>query len=63
VIAAKDQSWDFDSLSESLHGLKEKTPAIRSAILIADNAVAYRDVMATMEKARGEIPSVNLGGF
>jgi biopolymer transport protein ExbD len=57
------KSWDFERLTDSLHAMKEKKPDIRSAVLMADNSVAYRDVMASMEVAKAEVPSVNLGGF
>jgi len=57
------KSWNFEKLKETLQSLKEKTPELRSAILVADNSVAYRDVMASMEVAKGQVPSVNLGGF
>lgn len=64
-IASRDsgKSWNFESLTATLQSMKEKTPELRSAILVADNSVAYRDVMASMEVAKGQVPSVNLGGF
>lgn len=64
-ISSRDsgKSWDFDRLTLTLQALKEKMPELQSAILVADNSVAYRDVMASMEVAKGQVPSVNLGGF
>ena len=64
-IAAKGgaKDWDLERLAESLASMKEKMPEMKSAILVADNSVAYRDVMASMEVAKGKVPSVNLGGF
>lgn len=59
-IAAKNAAWNFDRLAGSLDSLKEET---KSAIVVADNSVSYRDVMASMEVAKGKIAQVNLGGF
>jgi biopolymer transport protein ExbD len=55
-IAAKD-------LASALDALKAKNPDLKSAIVNADNSVSYRDVMASMEVAKGKIAQVNLGGF
>lgn len=57
------KSWDLDRLSESLQTVKDRMPELKSAIVMADNSVAYRDVMSSMEVAKGKVPSVNLGGF
>ncbi len=64
-ITSRDagKTWDFDRLTGTLQALKVKMPELHSAILVADNSVAYRDVMASMEVAKGQVPSVNLGGF
>ena len=51
------------NLGASLMALKEKNPDLNSAIVVADNSVSYRDVMASMEVAKGKIAQVNLGGF
>jgi biopolymer transport protein ExbD len=50
-------------LAASLESLKSNNPELKSAIVIADNSVSYRDVMASMEVAKGKIAQVNLGGF
>lgn len=64
-ITSRDsgKNWDYESLTGALKALKVKMPDLHSAILVADNSVAYRDVMTSMEIAKGQVPSVNLGGF
>ena len=57
------RAWDFEGLTASLVAMKEKYPELKSAIVMADNVVAYRDVMASMDLAKKQVPSVNLGGF
>ncbi len=61
--AGKAKAWDLEKLAAALQSMKERLPELRSAIVVADNSVAYRDVMASMEAARGQVPNVNLGGF
>jgi biopolymer transport protein ExbD len=53
----------MSDLAASLEALKVKNPELKSATVIADNSVSYRDVMASMEVAKGKIAQVNLGGF
>lgn len=50
-------------LAERLAALTAQDPELKSAIVVADNSVSYRDVMASMEVAKGKITQVNLGGF
>ncbi|MBC7384593.1 MAG: biopolymer transporter ExbD [Cryobacterium sp.] len=61
--AAKGIAWDFEGMAAALKAMKEKSPELKSAVVMADNAVTYRDVMASMEAAKKEVSSVNLGGF
>ncbi len=66
IAATRDEAgaaWNYVRLTSSLQSLKDKAPDLRSAILVADNSVSYRDVMASMEVAKGTVPHVNLGGF
>lgn len=64
-IAAKNsgKAWDFEAMTASLQALKDKMPELKSAILMADNSVSYRDVMHSMELAKTKVSNVNLGGF
>jgi len=62
-ISAKSSAWNFERLAERLANLVEKDSDLKSAIVVADNSVSYRDVMASMEIAKGKIAQVNLGGF
>jgi biopolymer transport protein ExbD len=50
-------------LANRLEALKKRDPEIKSAIVVADDSVEYRDVMASMEVAKGQLAQVNLGGF
>jgi len=50
-------------LASRLEALTAQDPELKSAIVVADNSVSYRDVMASMEVAKGKIAQVNLGGF
>lgn len=63
AVSGKTMSWNFDRLATALGTLKSETPELKSAVVMADNSVAYRDVMASMEVAKGKIAQVNLGGF
>lgn len=62
-ISATNAGWNFDSLGARLETLVGRDSELKSAIVVADNSVSYRDVMASMEVARGKIAQVNLGGF
>ncbi len=63
-IQAKTRGeWNFDALTDRLAIVKGEWPALKSATLLADNKVAYRDVVKSMEVARLAVPTVNLGGF
>ena len=52
-----------ENLAAALEKLAAKDPELKSAIVVADNSVSYRDIMASMEVAKGKIAQVNLGGF
>jgi biopolymer transport protein ExbD len=54
---------DYAVLSDRLSFMKGEWPDTSSATLTADSAVAYREVIKTMEVARKAYPSVLLGGF
>jgi biopolymer transport protein ExbD len=62
-IAAEGKSWNYEGMSATLQRLKEELPELKSAILIADNSVAYRDVMRSMDAVKKDVSSVSLGGF
>lgn len=51
------------NLAASLAKLVGRDPELKSAVVTADDSVSYRDVMASMEVAKGKITQVNLGGF
>ncbi len=63
IAALGKKAWDLEKLAVALESMKERLPDLRSATVVADNSVAYRDVMASMDAARGKLPNVNLGGF
>lgn len=65
IRAPKDRSkWDFEKLGQIISTLKTKAGDLDSAVVVADNSVSYRDVMASMEVARtNKIATVTLGGF
>ena len=61
VIPAKDGFWDFDALTEKLEGFKTKWPSLKAALLAADSAMQYKEVVKTIEITKKSIPSVTLG--
>jgi len=61
LVEAKDGSWDTDSLSAKLMAIHEKWPTVQSALLGADDALEYREVVKVVEAARKAIPSITLG--
>ena len=63
LMTAKTAAWNYERLGASLAALATRNPELKSAIVSADNSVSYRDVMASMEVAKGKIAQVNLGGF
>jgi biopolymer transport protein ExbD len=62
-IPADGKAWNFDRMAGTLEALKNGNSELTSAIVVAENSVAYRDVMTSMEVAKGKIAQVNLGGF
>jgi len=56
-------SWDHEKLIDHLAILKGEWPKLQSAILLADNTVAYQDVIRSMEVARTAISHIALGGY
>ncbi len=65
IKAPQDRSkWDFEKLGQAIVSIRDKTTDLESAVVVADNSVAYRDVMASMEVVRSnKIGTVTLGGF
>ncbi len=63
VIQAEGGNWDFDALADRLALIKGQEPKVSSAVLVAENGVAYRDVIKSMELTRLAVPSVLLGGY
>ena len=65
TIAASGGKWDLTRMSARLGEMKvsktQKAP--ESAVVMAENSVSYRDVMASMEAAKTQLSKVNLGGF
>jgi biopolymer transport protein ExbD len=62
-VKGANDAWDYKALSEQLAEVKRKWPTLNGAVLVADNAVPYRDVVKSMEAARKSIPAILLGGF
>ncbi|HTL11945.1 MAG TPA: biopolymer transporter ExbD [Bdellovibrionota bacterium] len=52
-----------DELKGQLNKLKTRFPDVKTAILSADDAVAYEDVIKEMAVIRASFPGVLLGGF
>ena len=63
MFGQKSQRITTENLADALSKLTGQDPELKSAIVTADNSVSYRDVMASMEVAKGKIAQVNLGGF
>jgi biopolymer transport protein ExbD len=67
VIAGKSTKetgdWNYSALTDRLAFIKGEWPELKSAVLIADNGIAYRDVVKAMEITRLAVPSILLGGF
>jgi biopolymer transport protein ExbD len=61
VVAPKDGTWDTDALGAKLADLKEKWPVVQSALLGADEALEYREVVKVVETAKKSHPSITLG--
>jgi biopolymer transport protein ExbD len=62
-LKAKDGTWDYAALTETLGTTKAKYADLAAVTLTADNATEYKDVVKTMETIRKTIPVVMLGGF
>jgi biopolymer transport protein ExbD len=62
-LLGTEKGWDFQALSKKIGEWKKTTPELDTAVIQADNAVSYRDVMAAMESAKTQLPKVSLGGF
>ncbi len=62
-VPAKGGERDYAGMAKQLEGLKGSWPQVTGATLIADPAVEYAEVIATMEAARKTHPAVLLGGF
>lgn len=62
-IAAKAGSWDYETLTQNLAGLKQKWPGVNAVILTAENDIEYKNVVKSMEVIRKTLPIVLLGGF
>jgi biopolymer transport protein ExbD len=63
AIASKTGAWDYETLTQTLGGLKTKYPDVNAVTLVADNTVQYKDVVKAMEITRKTLPVVLLGGF
>ncbi len=63
VISSGKSDWDYSRLTDRLAFIKGEWPELKSAVLIADNGIAYRDVIKAMEITRLAVPSILLGGF
>src|SRR4051812_1375720 len=61
LVEPKDGTWDTDSLNAKLVALKEKWPAVSSALVGADDALEYREVVKVVETAKKTLPSITLG--
>lgn len=63
TLAAKDATWNYDSLTTKLTEIKGRWSGLSAATLVAENTIEYRDVVKTMEVTRRTVPVVLLGGF
>ncbi len=57
------EQWNRDDLVSRISEFKKEWPELQSVVLSADNDVAYHEVIKTMEKMKGQIQFVMLGGF
>lgn len=57
------KQWNHEKLIDHLALLKGEWPKLQSAVLLADNTVAYQDVIKSMEVAHTAIPHIALGGY
>jgi biopolymer transport protein ExbD len=63
LIQPVDSEWNREELVSSLVTLKNSWPDLNVAFLDADDNVAYRDIIITMDQTRQVLPEVLLGGF
>ena len=61
LVEPKDGTWDTDSLNAKLVALKEKWPAVQSALLGADDSLEYREVVKVVETTKKTLPNITLG--
>ena len=61
LVEPKDGTWDTDSLNAKLTALKEKWPAVQGALLGADDALEYKEVVKVVETAKKTLPNITLG--
>ena len=54
---------DDAELSRRLDEVKKNWPGLKQARLVADNTVAYKDVVSSIEVIRRTVPGVALDGF
>jgi biopolymer transport protein ExbD len=61
LVEPKDGTWDTDSLNAKLASLKEKWPAVTSALIGADDSLEYKEIVRVVETAKKTLPSITLG--
>ena len=61
AIPAKNGAWDFEAMGAYLADLKGRYPQLDSAMVSADDRVAYKEVVKTVEAARAQLPHIALG--
>lgn len=60
-VPAKAGNWDFDTMNTYITSMKERFPKLDSAMVTADDRVEYKEVVKTVESARGALPNIALG--
>jgi biopolymer transport protein ExbD len=62
-IEAQGGKWNYEALTQNLTSTHSRFNDVNAVTLTANNAIAYKDVVKTMEVIRKTMPVVLLGGF
>jgi biopolymer transport protein ExbD len=60
-IPSKGGKWDLDAVTDHLNSFKSRFPKLDTALVSADDAIEYREVVHAVETVRSTIPNVSLG--
>ncbi len=62
-VHESEGKWNYEELGRKLGSIHSTWPSVNGAILTADDAIAYNDVIQAMDVTRKTLPAVMLGGF